>query len=49
MQKGCKFGIFDLIALINDISVSMRQLMNTILNVDPLRFHSMYHSPCYIT
>ena len=47
-KKRWKFGILDLLIIIKDVSVLIRQLMDTIMKVDPLSFHCMYHSPCYI-
>ena len=49
MQNGWKFDIFDLLVVIKNILVLMRQLMDTILEIDHLSFHFIYNSPCYIT
>ena len=43
-KKQWKFDI-----LIKAISVLIKQLIDTIVKVNPLSFHFMYHSPCYIT
>ena len=49
MENGLKFDIFDLLVVIKDILVLIRQLMDTLLKIDHLSFHLIYHSPCYIT
>ena len=48
-KKRWKFDILDLLVIIKDVSVLIRQLMDTIVKVDPLSFHFMHHSPCYVT
>ena len=43
-KKRWKFDILDLLVIIKDVLVLIRQLMDTILKVNPLSFHVMYHS-----